>query len=161
MANPVATARGTPTGVLLRDGYQSLITFASNPTVAFFEKTVTPPGMDGGDPISQTTMHNVLVRTKAPRYLHEVTDTQTMVAYDPCVWDEIYALINTVTTITIHFPDGSTLAFFGYLKSFIPGELSDGAQPEATIVIVATNIDPATCTEKLPVMTCGTGSCIE
>lgn len=157
---PVPTSRGTPTGLMLRDGYQSLITFALNPTVQFWEKTVTPPGWEGGDPIDQTTMHNLLVRTKAARYLPEVTDTTIVVAYDPCVWDNIYTLVNEPTTITVEFPDNSQLAFWGYLKSFIPSELADGTQPEATITIVATNINILTCDEELPVMTCGTGSCV-
>ena len=160
MPAPVATVRGNPAGLKLRDGYQAFITFSLNPTIALWEKVVKPPGNDGGDPIDQTTMHNILIRTKSPRYLSEITDTTSTVAYDPAAWDDIHSIINVPQTITVTFSDGSTLAFFGYLKSFEPGDMSDGEQPEATITIVATNIDPLSCEEYLPVMTPGAGSCV-
>lgn len=159
MAAPVATARGVPAGIKMKDGFQSFITFSGNTTVAFWEKTVKPPGIDGGDKIKQTTMHNDNVHTYAARYLVDITDTQTTVAYDPAVWDSIFLLVNVPQTITVTFSDGSTLAFFGYLKSFEPQEMVEGEQPEAQITIVATNVDPLSCEEALPVMTPGTGSC--
>lgn len=159
MAAPTPTVRAVPLGAKLKDGYQSYITFASNPNVGFWEKTVKPPGMDGGDKIKQSTMHNQSVHTYAPRTLVDITDSQTKVAYDPAVWDDIYDLLNVPTTITVHFSDGSTLAFYGFLKMFDPGEMVEGEQPEATITIVATNVDPITCVEELPVMTPAAGSC--
>ncbi len=40
----------------LDDGYQTLIEFAENPAIKLWEKSVTPPGIDGGDAIDTTTM---------------------------------------------------------------------------------------------------------
>lgn len=141
MAAPLPTTRSTPAGRMLEDGYQSLVTFEADPDVALWEKTVQPPGLDGGDKIDVTTMHNTALRTYAPRSLQEMTDSQITGAYDPRLYPMIRALINVPTTITVLFPNGDTIAFFGYLKSFEPSELQEGEQPTATFMIVATNRD--------------------
>lgn len=137
----MAVAPRTPGGVMLEDGYQTVITFALDEDIALWEKTVTPPGMEGGEKVSITTMHNREVMTYAPRSLKEVTDSQMTVAYDPAVLTSILALINIPGKITITFPDLSTWAFDGYLKNFQPGSIQEGTQPEATCTIVATNRD--------------------
>lgn len=159
MAAPSATARGTPAGNKLDDGYSTKITFAGLPTVSFWEKTAKPPGIDGGDPIDTTTMHNSTWRTMASRALLTLTQAQTTVAYDPNVYNQIVSsLINSEQAITHRFPDGSTLAYFGFLKSFEPNDLQEGAQPEATIVIVPTNFDPVNKVEAAPVLTSVSGT---
>jgi len=135
----VTTSRGTPVGTKLGDGYQCLIAFAQDADVSLWEKAVTPPGIDGGDAVETSTMHNTTYRTKAARQLKELTDASFTAAYDPAVYDQIVALINVEGWITIHFPDGSTLDFMGYLKSFAPGEIVEGSQPEAECEIVCTN----------------------
>ncbi len=142
MSAPTPSTRGTPSGIRLDDGFSSKISFASNLTVEFWEKTIKPPGLDGGDAVQTTTMHNVTYRTMGPRQLKTLTDCTTVVAYDPNVYVTILALINVRTTITVKFPDGSTLAFYGFLQKFEPSELKEGEQPEATITIVPTNYDP-------------------
>ena len=73
--------------------------------------------------------------------MKELTDASITVAYDPKVYDQIIALINVEGEITVHFPDTSTLDFWGYLKSFTPGENQEGEQPEAEIEIVCTNVN--------------------
>lgn len=153
MAAPTATARGTPSGIKMDDGYQTLITFASAPTIAFWEKGVTPPGLDGMDGIDTTTMHNVQWRTKAPRALVTMTDLTLTVAWDPVLYQTILTLLNVKTTITVTFPDGGTLAFFGYLQKFEPSEHKEGEQPEATITVTPTNQDPVSGDEEAPVLT--------
>ena len=153
MAAPAPTARPAPAGIKLGDGYQTLITIAADTDISFWEKTVTPPGVDGGDTIDQTTMHNTFWRTSRARSLALLTEMTTVAAYDPDVYDEVIAILNDETTITITFPDGSTLAFFGYLRVFQPNEVSEGEQPEATITIQPTNIDPVNNVEAGPVMT--------
>lgn len=135
----VTTARSTPSGDLLEDGYQSLIAFAADADISLWEKSVQPPGIEGGDEIDITTMHNVTWRTRAARSLKTLTNSSITVAYDPAVYTQILALINVNGWITVHFPDGSTLDFVGYLKNFTPNELSEGAQPEASCEIVPTN----------------------
>lgn len=154
MAAPVTTTRQAPAGIKLRDGFSTKIAFENDPDVSFWEKTVQPPGIDGEDEIDITDMHNVAVRTRAARSLYTLTPVNTTVAYDPNVYNNIMSLVNSEGSITIHFPDGSTLDFFGYLKSFTPSENSEGEEPEADIVIVPTNTDPDNnYVEAVPVLT--------
>lgn len=149
---PTTTPRVTPTGIKIDDGHSTKIAFSRNPDINFWEKTVTPPGIDGGDAIDTTTMHNVTWRTFSPRKLKTLTEMKTEVQYDPIAYDELRDLINVEDSITVTFPDGSTLSFFGYLKSFEPGELSEGEPPMATITIQPTNQDPTTGAEAAPVL---------
>lgn len=157
MSAPVATARGTPSGLKMKDGYRALITFASNPTVGLWEKTVKPPGFDGGDKIDTTTMFNDDLRTFEPRQLITMTPGGATCAYDPGVLSAIMSLINRKDTITVRFTDGTTWAFFGFLKSFTPGDMSEGAMPEATVEIEPTNKDSSD-VEQLPVVVSVTGT---
>lgn len=157
MSAPTATARQTPAGIKLDDGFKTLVCPAANPTISFWEKTVKPPGLDGGDAIDTTTMHNNTWRTKAPRALVTMTDGDCKAAYDPNLYNTILTLLNVKTVWTVTFPDGSTLAFWGFLKSFAPDELKEGAQPEATVMIVPTNQD-STGTEQAPVLTSVAGT---
>lgn len=158
MAAPSATARQTPYGIKLKDGYRTLFTFAADPDVSFWEKSVKPPGFDGGDAIEQTTMHNDDYRTFAPRSLITMTESSMTAAYDPAVITQIAALINIETTITITFADGSTWAFYGFLKSFDTNELSEGAQPEASVTVVCTNFDPTNKLEAGPALVSVSGT---
>lgn len=142
MANPTADAVRTPAGIPLEDGYQTTLVIGVDTDIKFEEKSVTPPGWEGGDPVDTTTMYNSSVRTKAPRALKELTPATAIVAYDPGVITEILAVINVHSGITVIHPDGTTWAFWGYLRSFIPSESVEGTQPEATITIEPTNWDP-------------------
>jgi len=159
MTAPTPTPRGTPSGIMLENSYQVLITFGNNPTLCLWEKDVQPNGVDNGDPIDETTQHNEGLRTKAPRALNDITNGKTKVAYDPEMYDEAFTQCGKVTTVTYWLPDGSSLALYGYMKSFIPAGLSgDGTQPEADIEIVATNRDPITKEIELPVLTSAVGT---
>lgn len=157
MAEPVVTPRSVPAGIMLDDGHPTVIAFAADPDVSFWERTVTPPGVDGGDPVETETMHNVTWRTRGARKLKEMTESSTTVGYDPGVFAQIVALINVETSITVHFSDGSTLSFFGYLRSFEPSEISEGELPEAEITIQPTNKDPDTGEEQGPITTAASG----
>lgn len=157
MAAPVATARGTPSGIPMKDGYRALFTFGTEPTVGFWEKTVTPPGFDAGDKIDTTTMHNNDLRTFEPRQLVTMTPAGATCAYDPGVITNIMSLIGRKDTITIRFTDGTTWAFFGFLKSFTPQEMSEGAQPTAQVSIEPTNKDSSD-VERLPVVVSVSGT---
>lgn len=152
MAAPTLTARSTPAGIKLDDGYSTKIAFNRDPDVSLWEKTVKPPGIDGGDAIETTTMHNSTWRTMSSRALRTLTESTFTAAYDPKVYDQIVALINAEGSITCHFPDGSTLTFYGYLKTFEVNDHSEGEQPEATCTIVPTNYDPVNRVEAAPVL---------
>jgi hypothetical protein len=152
MTVPAPTERGEPGGFALPKGFQSLITNELNTTIKFWEKEVTPSGADVGDKIDTSTMHNVRYKTAEPPCLIDITDGQTTVAYDPAVETEIYAILGINTTITYTFSDGSTKALFGYFKSFTPDGMTPDGQPQATVIVVATNVDPDSFDEEGPVI---------
>ena len=153
MAAPTPTARITPTGWKMPDGFKSLITFKNAPAVQFWEKTVKPPGFDGGDKIDTTTMHNIKYRTGAAKFLITLTESSAACAYDPDVIDNILNLVNQETTITITFPDHTTLAFYGFLNKFEMNDLKEGEMPEASVSIMPTNWDSVNFVEAAPVLT--------
>jgi len=156
MTAPSDTVRSAPSGIPLQDGYPTKIAFKTDPDICFWEKTVTPPAVDGGDPIDLTTMHNSAWVTRGPQSLLDLGEFQVTALYDPNLYDlaAITAqLVNVNTEITIHFPDGSTLAFWGYLRSIEPGSHERGTAPEVTLTIVPTNYDDANDEESGPVLT--------
>ena len=152
MAAPVADDIGTPGGIKMDDGHQTVIVFNLLTTAKFWEKEVTPPGLDGGDAVEQTTMRNVQWRTNLPRALITLTEATITAAWDPDALNQIKtSLLNQNGTITIIYPDGSTTAFFGYLRLAEPQAFVEGEQPEIQLTIQPTNLDPATGDEEGPV----------
>jgi hypothetical protein len=137
------------------DGFPTKITINSAPTAAFWEVTVTPPALDGMDAIDTTTMHSVTWRNKAPRALITMGDVKCTALYNASVYTNILALINKRDTITVSFPDGSTLAAYGFLRQFEPQEMSEGTTGKANIVFSITNEDPASGLTAPPVYTPG------
>jgi hypothetical protein len=123
------------------DGFATIISFANNPTVKFYEKTVTPPGIDGGGPNDTTTMRNTAYRTRAPKKLKSMTRMTATCSYDPIVFSpsEVWAMTNVNQLITVTFPDGSEVSFYGWLDKFDPGEAREGEQPTATVTIECSN----------------------
>jgi hypothetical protein len=159
MAAPATTARGTPAGIKLKEGQGNSIAFSRRPTVSFWEVTIKPSGIDGGDGVEQTTQLNVAWHTMAPRILKTLTPCTVNAAYDPNVYNDILTyLVNQEGSVTIRFTDGSTLDFFGYLQKFEPEDLKEGEQPRASITIVPTNFDPANRVEAAPVLTSVSGT---
>jgi hypothetical protein len=146
----------------LPDGYQSLITINPYPAIAFWEKSVKPPGIDGKEAIDTTTMLNLAWRTFHSRSLKTLTEAGGKVAYDPNVIPVLFDIINVDTTFTYEWPDQGTLAFYAFLQSFEFDDLEEGKFPEATIKITPTNyyFDPSTSTyyEEGPVWTHGSGT---
>lgn len=149
----MTTARTTPTGDMLENGYQTLMAFSADADVDIWEKGVQPPGLEGGEKVDITTMHNTTVHTYAAQALIEMTDMSMTAAYDPAVISQIIALVNVNGEITVHFPDTSTWDFYGYLRSFVPSENVNGTQPEAACTVVATNVNSGTGAEHTPVYT--------
>lgn len=152
MAAPTPTARQDPAGIKLKNGHKTLVTFSLDPDIEFWEATVTPPAMDGGEPVPQTTMHNDVAHTKAPRTLVDYGDTVINAAWDPIMYTRARQYVNVEQTITVRFPDTSTLAYYGYLRSVTPTELAEGSPPRVNLVVVSTNADPTTGAEELPVL---------
>lgn len=154
MGTPATTTRVTPTGLVMENGFGALVAFERDPDVFIWEKEVTPNTLDGGDPIDISTNHNVTGRTKAARVLVDFGEISLSGSYDPVLENQIRSnLVNRNGAITLHYPDGSTYDFFGYLRTFERGAMNEEGQPETTFTIVITNIDPSDGSESLPVLT--------
>lgn len=127
--------------VRLDDGFSTIMSFANNPSVNFFEKTVTPPGMEGGGANDTTTMRNTTLRTRAPKKLKTMSEMSAEVSYAAGVFDvtQVWAMINVNQLITLTFPDGAQIDFWGWLDEFKPGPHKDGEQPTATIKVICSN----------------------
>lgn len=158
MTAPTPTARATPGGRKLGDGFPITITFSLDPDLEIHEKEITPAGLEGDDLLDTSNQHNSQYRTKSPRSLITMTDCTITCYYDPVAMTSIEAMINKPQTITETMPDGSTICYYGVIKSFMRGAMSEGTVPTATITVVPTNQDPTTCTEEGPVYTPGTGT---
>lgn len=133
------TTRQTPSGTMLDDGYQSKWTFAADPDVSLWEKTIKGPGQDGRDPIDTTTMWNETTVSKAARQLIDITDAKLVCAYDPKVWDQLLLLLNVNNLMTQWLPDGSKIDMWGFLRTAEPSELQEGEQPTIECNITITN----------------------
>lgn len=160
MANPATTTRQTPAGIKLRRGGPGVkIAFERDPDVSFWEIEVKPPMVEGGDAIDNTTQHNVTWRTSDSRKLMTLGEVTGRCCYDPNVYNNIISnLINQNGSITVLFPDGSTLDFFGFLKTFDPQGLTEEGLAEANFTVVPTNYDPDNDVEAGPVLTSVSGT---
>ncbi len=159
MAAPATTARVAPTGIRLTDGFKTTIAFARKSNINLWEKEPKPPGLDGGDAIETTTMLNSTWRTMAPRQLTTLTKLTGTFAYDPGVYADILSvLLNQPGAITVHYPDGSTLDFYGYLEKFEPQSHKEGDMPLAECTVTPTNFDPVNHVEAAPVVTATAGT---
>lgn len=125
------------------DGFPTTIAFAEAPAVKFYEKEVTPPGMEGGGANDITTMQNTTWRTRSPKQLKTLSECALVAAYDPEVYNDIVAMMNVNQEITITFPDDSILVFWGWLDVFKPNRLVEGEQPTAEVTIIPSNLDAA------------------
>jgi len=152
MAAPTPGSAPVPAGTRLKDGFQCLIVFAADTDVSLFQVGVNPPGVDGGDPINTTTFHNTTYETLEPQQLMTMPEAALTAAYDTSILTQILALVNVHTTVTIIFPDSSSWAFYGYLKSFKPNGMKKGEMPLADVTIQPTNCD-STGAEQAPVFT--------
>lgn len=128
-----------PTGNRIDDGLSTVISFSGTPTVKLWQKQVTPPGIEGGGSNDTTTMHNTVWRTRSPKKLKTLSDASFTAAYDPTVYSQILAMININQQITVTFPSGKTLVFWGWLDKFAPARMTEGAQPEAECTIICSN----------------------
>ena len=136
----------------MEDGFSTKITFADDTLVQFWEKEVTPPGVVGGGTIETSSMLNTTWRTMHPKALKSLSEVSLVVAYDSAVYTEIITMINSIQLITITFPDGSTLAFYGWIDEFTPNASVEGEQPTASVTIQPSN-QTAALVETAPVYT--------
>lgn len=128
------------------DGFPTLVEFSESAVFGtlLWEKNVTPPGVQGGGSNETTTMRNTLWRTMAPKKLRTLSEMTVEMAYDPAVYDDFAladGLLQVNQEIILHWPDGSTLTFWGFVDEFTPNEVSEGEQPTADVTIIPSNQD--------------------
>lgn len=154
---PAATPHA-PTGLRIENGHPTIITLSAKPNLALWETSVKPPGVDGGEANDLTNMHNTDWRTFAPRTLKTLTPVTFTAQYDAAAYSDLVTNTNVHDTVTIHFPSGDTIAFFGYLRMFDPADATEGTPPTATVTIQPTNRDPSDDSEQPPVITLSVGT---
>jgi hypothetical protein len=129
----------------LADGYSTLVYINALSLPLIFKlwaKTVTPVGTDGGGSIPLTTMNNTTYRTFAPKMLVTLTEMTFTAAYDPVFYTnagttfQLGGYLNRNCPITVYYPDGSSLVFYGWLDKIQPQENTEGNQPLVTCTIV-------------------------
>jgi len=154
MVAPVAQTRGTPAGIMLDEGFSAKLAVENILTMSLWELTTGAPAIEGGDPIPQSTMHNTTWHTQLPPTLKKLEPFTLTCGYDPNVLSQIIAQCNVNQTLTVSWPDGSTLAFFGWIRKFEAADQSEGTLPEGTLTLEVSNSDPANAgTEAGPVYT--------
>lgn len=128
-----------PSGTKLTDGHSTTISFANAPSAEFWEREVTPPGIDAGGKNDTTTMRNTVWRTFAPKKLKTLTEAAFVAGYDPKCYDTIRDQAGINQLITITFPNGGSIAFWGFLNEFKKNALKEGEFPTANASIHPTN----------------------
>jgi hypothetical protein len=125
--------------MIMEDGFPTKFTAVTAGFTLWKEKTVTPPGVDGGGTIDVVTMHNTAWRTVAFKKLKTLTPMSGSGAYDPAVLSEILAAINVNQSWEVEYPDLSTITFWGALTEATPNEISEGEQPTMDFTITPSN----------------------
>ena len=158
MADPSYTIRSAPVGIIVEDGQTALVAFERDPDLSIWETSSQPPGIDNGEEINITSHHNQSWRTFAPRVLKTLTPFTIGFMYDPAAVQQIRDLCGKRGSISFYWPDGSKMAFYGYLKNATFDPLVDGEPAKGQMVIVPTNYDPVNRVEAGPVMSLVAGT---
>lgn len=136
---------------LLVDGYKTTINLTADLVVLEIE--VTPPAIDGGEPIPQDHMQSGFLSIFFPRKRRRLAPFTLMVAWNSFAYNQItqsvtpnavagmIASVNKNQSMTITFSDGATLSFWGFVSKFEPGTMKDGERPTATLTIVPSLLD--------------------
>ena len=158
MAAPPVTARVLPTHNKIGNGFPTTIALSLNNAINIFEKTVMPPGIDGGEMIDVTTMLNIAWRTMIPRNLKTLSPITIVGLYSAYLFIDIWAILNQQGAASVHFPDGDVLSFYATLNKFEAPAHAEGVAPEGTFTLTPTNWDPVNLVEAAPIMTSVSGT---
>ena len=105
------------------------------------EISVSPPSISSGGAVEVTSMDNDDWRSKAPKKLHEGGEVSFSAYYDPAQIGTYLSDVGRNKLITLTFSNGDTLAFYGWVDSFSPSEISEGEAPTVDVTIVVSNQD--------------------
>lgn len=145
-ATPVA--RQDPAGIYLKNGWRALITLNSVPTLELWEIEVGAPGIDGGEPIDITTQHTDTLVQREPNSLIDITPFDVTCAFDPIIYTRALTYVNKKDTLTVLFPDTSTLAVYGWLQRLSSPRLVRGTLPTVGVTFCPANSNPTTGDEE-------------
>jgi len=125
------------------DGFSTKLSPEAAPSIAFWERTVTPMSLDTEEKIPLTTMFQTLYRTFAGRKLLTVGDLKATVFWYVGTYTHVEDVMGESNngSWTLSLPDGGTIDFYAFLKSFTPKDNEEGKVPEADIELVVTNRD--------------------
>lgn len=136
----------------LDDGHPTIVTFDEDPDIKLWEKGVTPPGVSMGGMNDTTTMRNSVWRTRMFKKLKTLTAMGMRCAFDPAVFPEVVAIAGINQEVTLTWPEGDTLLFWGGVESGTFSEVVEGSQPEMNVNVEPTNQN-ASLVETGPVYT--------
>jgi hypothetical protein len=145
MSAPTPSNRTLPTGYKMPEGFKSLITCSVNPAINIWEIEVKPPGVESGEAINTTTQQNIAWRTFWLPQLKTLEQITIKFAYDADVMqtDLIGMTGPRGQTITILFPQGTKVAFYGDIMKVEFDPFKEKEFPTGTLTIVPTNTDAA------------------
>jgi hypothetical protein len=126
------------------NGLRTSLAAASLPDLAFYPKSISIGGYQGGGLIDITSLDNEEYRTFATKELKTLAPFTLSCGYDDEFFDpdeiEPYLQNNDLWTLTL--PSGATFAFWGVADSFSGGNHSEQeAEPIGSLVIIPTLTD--------------------
>jgi hypothetical protein len=125
---------------ILKDGIGSRISI--NIGNAFYaEIEITPPEVDGRGGIDMTSLRNRGWITMAPKSLKALNAMTARVQYDPIMYGVVIGILQRNRQMSVTFPDGGVLTFWGWIDKFTPEGMSEGNKPTATLTIQPSNLD--------------------
>lgn len=138
--------------MFLVDGFKTVVTFTSFPGILLREREVHPPELDANGEIDTTTMLNSRMRTRAAKSLVTMGKLMMTCQYDPAIYLTMTALpavppalpatggaMGVVTSITVRFPDGTTISFLGWINKFTPSSHKEGEFPLSEVEVIPSN----------------------
>lgn len=129
---------------ILTDGFPTQFGFVDlDPVmgIILYEKSLKAFGIDGGGPNDTTTMRTLRWRTRQSKKLVTLTEMTMTCAYDPACFTELVDVVQLNSLLALYWPDGSGVEFWGWIDSFNPNDVAEGAQPEAEVTVCPSNQD--------------------
>jgi len=166
MAAPAATARQSPAAgyIAIPDGFRTKVTLSLIPNLEIEEIEVKVLGFDNGEPVEQDSMWSEALRVVRARQITSTTPCVVIAKWDPIFLTRCVTYIGiekvgaSSQVITETFYDGSTRAYYGYLRSAEGENLAEGSKGRMTINLQPTNWDPVNRVYAAPVMVNVSGS---
>lgn len=127
------------------EGFKSLITFSENPALNIWEIEVKQPGVKSEEAINTTTQQNITWRTMWLPQLKTLDKVTVKFAYDADVLQtDIIGMVGPRgQTVTILYPQGTKIAFYGDIESVEFDPFKEKEFPTGTMTVCPTNVDAA------------------